>query len=117
MALDPAAHRPFVPARSVMRLIVLVSLLWLAGCVEGIEPLVRSPKLSNAVAVRDAACYDDFTLNTEAVEAKLANSINDISSSISIADDNLRADVILGLQLNANLQKRLAFESLRECLD
>ena len=72
--------------------------------------------MSSAVAIRDAACYSDFELANEAIEAKLADSIRNIEVSGDVGEDALRDEMILGLRFNANLQKRLAFDTLEECL-
>ncbi len=73
-------------------------------------------QMSTAVAIRDAACYSDFELANDAIEAKLAESIRNITVSGDVGENALRDEMILGLRFNANLQKRLAFDTLEECL-
>ena len=73
-------------------------------------------QMSTAVAIRDAACYSDFELANAAIEAKLAESIQNITVSGDVGENALRDEMILGLRFNANLQKRLAFDTLEECL-
>jgi len=72
--------------------------------------------MSTAVAIRDAACYSDFELSNAAIEAKLGESIQNITVSGDVGENALRDEMILGLRFNANLQKRLAFDTLEECL-
>ncbi len=72
--------------------------------------------MSTAAAIRDRACYSDFELTTAAIEAKLEESIRNISVSGDVGENALRDEMILGLRFNANLQKRLAFDTLEECL-
>ena len=72
--------------------------------------------MSTAEAIRDAACYSDFELVNEAIETKLADSIRNITVSGDVGENALRDEMILGLRFNANLQKRLAFDTLEECL-
>lgn len=78
------------------------------------EPAVG--QMSTAVAIRDAACYSDFELSNAAIEAKLDESIQNITVSGDVGENALRDEMILGLRFNANLQKRLAFDTLEECL-
>ena len=73
-------------------------------------------QMSTAVAIRDAACYSDFELANQAIETKLADSIRNITVSGDVGENALRDEMILGLRFNANLQKRLAFDTLEECL-
>ena len=73
-------------------------------------------QMSTAVAIRDAACYSDFELANAAIENKLAESIRNITVSGDVGENALRDEMILGLRFNANLQKRLAFDTLEECL-
>lgn len=73
-------------------------------------------QMSTAVAIRDAACYNDFELANSAIESKLSNSIQNITTSGDVGEDTMRNEMILGLRFNANLQKRLAFDTLEECL-
>ena len=73
-------------------------------------------QMSTAVAIRDAACYSDFELANEAIETKLSESIRNITVSGDVGENALRDEMILGLRFNANLQKRLAFDTLEECL-
>lgn len=73
-------------------------------------------QMSTAEAIRDAACYSDFELVNEAIETKLADSIRNITVSGDVGENALRDEMILGLRFNANLQKRLAFDTLEECL-
>lgn len=72
--------------------------------------------MSTAAAIRDAACYSDFELTNEAIETKLSDSIRNITVSGDVGENALRDEMILGLRFNANLQKRLAFDTLEECL-
>ena len=72
--------------------------------------------MSTAEAIRDAACYSDFELVNDAIETKLAESIRNITVSGDVGENALRDEMILGLRFNANLQKRLAFNTLEECL-
>ena len=72
--------------------------------------------MANAAEIRDGACYEDFALATQAIDAKLSDSVQDISASAQIGDESLRQDIILGLRFNANLQKRVAFDTLEACL-
>ncbi len=73
-------------------------------------------QMSTAVAIRDAACYSDFELANQAIETKLNDSIRNITVSGDVGENALRDEMILGLRFNANLQKRLAFDTLEECL-
>ena len=72
--------------------------------------------MSTAVAIRDAACYSDFELANASIENKLSESIRNITLSGDVGEDTMRGEMILGLRFNANLQKRLAFDTLEECL-
>ncbi len=73
-------------------------------------------QMSSAVAIRDAACYSDFELGNAAIETKLSESIRNITLSGDVGENTMRGEMILGLRFNANLQKRLAFDTLEECL-
>lgn len=73
-------------------------------------------QMSSALAIRDAACYSDFELVNAAIETKLSNSIRNITTSGDVGETTMRGEMILGLRFNANLQKRLAFDTLEECL-
>lgn len=72
--------------------------------------------MSTAMEIRDAACYSDFELATESIDAKLAESIQGVTGSRYVGEEAMREEIILGLRFNANLQKRLAFDTLEECL-
>ena len=73
-------------------------------------------QMSTAVAIRDAACYSDFELANAAIVNKLSESIRNITMSGDVGENTMRGEMILGLRFNANLQKRLAFDTLEECL-
>lgn len=73
-------------------------------------------QMSTAEAIRDDACYSDFELSNSAIESKLSESIRNITMSGDVGENTMRDEMILGLRFNANLQKRLAFDTLEECL-
>ncbi|NNG04846.1 MAG: hypothetical protein HKM95_12200 [Inquilinus sp.] len=131
MAASPAHRRPRSTVGVGVRNLVLVGALLASGCEQlygsyggpageseqdsagGVSTV--SP-MANAAEIRDGACYEDFALATQAIDAKLADSVQDIGASAQIGDESLRQDIILGLRFNANLQKRVAFDTLEACL-
>ena len=87
-----------------------------AGGQPGVTDDLPVDHMSTAIAIRDAACYSDFELANAAIESKLSDSIRNITVSGDVGENALRDEMILGLRFNANLQKRLAFDTLEECL-
>lgn len=122
------------PARAAIRRIALAAAFVCAGCngaflnLDGTNPgesaetnpdgtpaAQQINQMSTAIAIRDAACYSDFELANSAIESKLEESVRNITAG-GVGENAMRGEMILGLRFNANLQKRLAFDTLEECL-
>lgn len=132
MAAAPAEQTAPNPARSILRTTALSAALLCVACNNPLlnttgssssqagQPAANTEtavsQMSTAAAIRDAACYSDFELTNAAIEAKLSESIQNITVSGDVGENALRDEMILGLRFNANLQKRLAFDTLEECL-
>lgn len=129
MAASSAHRRPRLSTGIAVSFSLIAGALLTAGCQQMLagmsagepsDPTARSASTSspmaNAAEIRNGACYEDFALATQSIDAKLSDSVQDIGASAQISDESLRQDIILGLRFNANLQKRVAFDTLEACL-